>query len=213
VHHITARTASGGKIGIGSRFDELDRVFYHIRMSKHVALLRGINVSGRNKIAMADLRQLAESLGLGEPRTLLQSGNLVVDAGRRTTAALEKLLETETSKRLGVAVDFMVRTAVEWHAIVAANPFPKEAKSDPSHLVVLCLKNAPKGDDVKALQADIKGPEVVRCAGRELFAVYPAGIGDSKLTNAMIEKRLGTRGTGRNWNTVLKLEAMLVKVT
>lgn len=178
-------------------------------MALQVALLRGINVGGHNKIAMADLRKLAESLGLANPQTLLQSGNLVFDGGRRSPAALEKLLETETEKKLGVAVDYVVRSADEWQSIIAANPFPKEAKADPSHLVVMCMKTAPKPADVKALQAVIKGPEVVRAAGRELYAWYPAGIGTSKLTNAVIEKKLGTRGTARNWNTALKLADMI----
>ena len=62
---------------------------------------------------------------------------------------------------------------------------------------------------VKALQAAIKGPEIVRSDGAQLYITYPAGIGDSKLTNALIEKTLGTRGTGRNWNTVLKLAALM----
>jgi len=183
---------------------------YERVMPLHVALLRGINVGGHNKIAMADLRKLADSLGLKSPQTLLQSGNLVFDGGRKSPSALEKLLEGETDKRLGVAVDYMVRSADEWRAIIAANPFPKEAKSDPAHLVVMCMKSAPKPADVKALQAAIKGPEVVKGIGRELYAWYPAGIGTSKLTNAIIEKNLGTRGTARNWNTVLKLAAMLM---
>ncbi len=174
-----------------------------------IALLRGINVGGHNKIAMADLRTLAESLGLANPRTLLQSGNLVFDAGRKAPSALEKLLETETDQQLGVKVDYVVRSAEEWRAIIASNPFPKEAKADPAHLVVMCMKDAPKPADVKALQAAIAGPEMAKAVGRELFASYPAGIGTSKLTNAVIERKLGTRGTARNWNTVLKLAAMV----
>ena len=178
-------------------------------MALQVALLRGINVGGHNKIAMADLRQLTETLGLGQPQTLLQSGNLVFDGGRRTPASIEKLLETETEKKLGVAVDYVVRSADEWHDLIAANPFPMEAKADPSHLVVMCMKAALKPADVNALQATIAGPEVVKAVGRELYLSYPAGIGTSKLTNAVIERKLGTRGTARNWNTVLKLAAML----
>lgn len=180
-------------------------------MPLFVALVRGINVGGHNKIAMADLRKLAESLGLVNPRTLLQSGNLVFDGGRKSPAALEKMLEAETEKLLGVKVDYIIRSADEWQAVIAANPFPKEAKADPSHLVVICMKAAPKPADVKALQEAIKGPEVVRANSRELYAWYPAGIGTSKLTNAVIEKKLGARGTARNWNTVLKLAAMLAE--
>lgn len=178
-------------------------------MALQVALLRGINVGGHNKIAMADLRKLAESLGLSRPQTLLQSGNLVFDGRRRSSLVLENMLERETEKRLGLTVDFNVRSADDWRAIIASNPFPKEAKADPSHVVVMCMKGIRKPLDAKSLQAAIKGPEVVRTHGRELYAWYPAGIGTSKLTNAVIEKNLGTRGTARNWNTVLKLAAIL----
>lgn len=172
-------------------------------------MLRGINVGGRNKIAMSDLRALAESLGLRGAKTLLQSGNLVFESERRTSASLEKLLEVETEKRLNVSVDYVVRAAAEWAAIVSANPFVKEARIDPSHLVVMFLKEAPDANGVKALQAAIRGPESVRAEGKQLYMVYPAGIGESKLTNVLIEKKLGGRGTGRNWNTVLKLAALV----
>ncbi|PYJ75629.1 MAG: hypothetical protein DME69_14645 [Verrucomicrobia bacterium] len=72
----------------------------------------------------------------------------------------------------------------------------------------MALKDAPKDTDVKALQAAITGREVVRAGGKHLYIVYPDGIGRSRLTNAVIDKLLGTRGTGRNWNTVLKLASL-----
>lgn len=178
-------------------------------MSMHVALLRAINVGGRNKVAMSDLRDLLESLGFAGARSLLQSGNLVFPSDRLTGAALERRLEVETAKRFNLSVDFLCRTGKEWETIVAHNPFPEAAEHDPSHLVVVFLKSAPPATDVKALQAAIVGPEVVRCDGKQLYAVYPAGIGESKLTNALIEKKLGTRGTARNWNTILKLAALV----
>jgi uncharacterized protein (DUF1697 family) len=92
--------------------------------------------------------------------------------------------------------------------VVAGNPFPDEAERDPGHLVVMFLKTAPRAKAVQALQAAIEGPESVRAAGKHLYVAYPAGIGRSKLTNTLIEKKLGVRGTGRNWNTVLKRAAL-----
>ncbi len=177
-------------------------------MPTYVALLRGINVGGRKLVAMSNLREMLEALGFAGARSLLQSGNLIFQTNRLTCGTLEHLLEAETEKRLKASVDYVVRTAEEWAAIIARNPFPKEAKSDPSHLVVIFLKAAPGAKDVKVLQAAIKGPEIVRSDGKQLYINYPAGIGDSKLTNALIEKTLGARGTGRNWNTVLKLAAL-----
>ncbi len=178
-------------------------------MSKQIALLRAINVGGRNMIAMADLRNLVESLGFSNPKSLLQSGNLVFDGTRRTGGALEKLLETETQKRFGLVIDYMVRSAEVWGKLIADNPFPKEAKTDPGHLLAICLKSEPAADQVKALQSAIKGREYVEAIGRTLYAVYPDGVGRSKLTITLIEKTLQTRGTGRNWNTILKLAEMV----
>ena len=175
-------------------------------MTTHIALLRAVNLAGKNPVGMADLRAMVEKLGFGKVQSLLQSGNLVFasgPAGKR----LESTLEAEARKRLGLETDFFVRTAAEWQALIAANPFPAEARKDPSHLVLLCLKEAPGAGALAELRAAIKGREQVELDGRQAYAVYPDGIGRSKLTVALIEKKLGTRGTGRNWNTVLKLAA------
>jgi uncharacterized protein (DUF1697 family) len=178
-------------------------------MPTHIALLRGVNVGGKSMVAMADLRTMFADLGFTDVRTLLQSGNVMFEAPTaRTSEALEHQLEKETEIRFGRAFDCFVRDAKEWARAVARNPFGAEAKSDPGHLVLMALKDAPVASAVKALQAAIKGREVVRAAGRHAYIVYPDGIGRSKLTNAVIEKTLATRATGRNWNTVLKLAAL-----
>jgi uncharacterized protein (DUF1697 family) len=177
-------------------------------MSVYVALLRAVNVGGRAPVAMSDLRKLLSGLGFTAARTLLQSGNLVFESDGRTSAQLEALLETEAARRLDLDTDILVRTAREWETLVARNPFPDQARRDPSHLVLMVLKGAAKANDVKALQAAITGPEVVHADGKQLYITYPAGIGRSRLTNAVIEKKLSTRGTARNWNTVLKLAAL-----
>ena len=178
-------------------------------MPNCVALLRGINVGGKNKIAMATLREMFDAIGFPDAKSLLQSGNIVFQAGRQSTSAIEKTLEKQSAHRLNLSFDYFVRTAAEWSKIIAANPFAAEAKTDPSHLIVMALKDVADAKSVKALQAALKGPEIVRAKGRELFIYYPAGIGTSKLTNAVIEKMIGLRGTARNWNTVMKLEQLL----
>ena len=174
----------------------------------YIALLRAINVGGQNRVAMSNLRGLLTTLGFSNPQSLLQSGNLVFSGGRQTAARLERLLEAEAARQLQAHADCLVRTSSEWEQIVAGNPFHGEAKDDPSHLVVMFLKKAPTKENAAALQAAIKGPEVVRVEGRQAYIVYPAGIGRSKLTTTLIETKLGSRGTGRNWNTVLKLLAL-----
>jgi uncharacterized protein (DUF1697 family) len=177
-------------------------------LTTHVVLLRAVNVGGRGKVAMADLRALLADLGFKAPRSLLQSGNLVFRS-QPTGAALEALLEKEAQTRLGLAADFLVRTADEWAAIVAANPYPALARDDPSHLIVMPLKSPPDAAGLEALRGWIPGRETIDAVGRELYVAYPDGIGTSKLTGAVIERRLGTRGTARNWNTATKLAALL----
>jgi len=178
-------------------------------MARFVALLRGINVVGRNRVAMSDLRAFAELLGLAEPTTVLQSGNLVFGDKRRTAAALERLLEKENANHFEAAITYMVRSAKEWRAIVENNPFPKEANRDPGHLLMMALKAPAKASDVAALEAAIQGPEYVCAVEQQLYVVYPNGVGKSKLTHGLIEKKLRTRVTGRNWNTVLKLAELV----
>jgi uncharacterized protein (DUF1697 family) len=158
---------------------------------------------------MSDLRALFEALGFAGARSLLQSGNVVFRSDRRTGGSLESLLEAETEKRLGLSVDYLVRSADEWESVIARNPFSAEAERDPSHLLVCFLKKAPDPGDVKALQAAIDGPEVVRAEGKHLYMVYPVGVGRSKLTGTLIERKLHSRGTARNWNTVLKLAELV----
>lgn len=172
-----------------------------------VALLRAVNVGGRNAVAMADLRRFLSDLGLHEPRTLLQSGNAVFGSAS-PARSLEARLEAEAIARLSLGVDFLVRSAAEWASIVTDNPFPEQAKTDPGRLVVTVLKQAPTPAAVKALQAAVVGRETMRASGRHLYVVYPDGMGRSKLTHGLIEKSLGTRGTARNWNTVLKLAVL-----
>ena len=172
-----------------------------------IALLRAINLAGHNRVAMADLRGLMTDLGLQDPRTLLQSGNVVYSA-RTPAEKVERQLETEAKVRLSLDIDFVVRTAVEWRALVEANPFPKEAKTDPGHLLVMCLKGVPTAAAVKALRSAIKDREQVQGVGRALYITYPDGIGRSRLTSTLIERALSIRGTARNWNTVLKIAAL-----
>jgi uncharacterized protein (DUF1697 family) len=157
---------------------------------------------------MADLRALLADLGFVDGRSLLQSGNLVFRSDFEPSSEIEHLLETEAARRLALRTDFLVRTADEWADVVARNPFGDVAERDPGHLVVMFLKAAPDETAVEALRATVAGREKIRAAGRHAYITYPDGIGRSRLTGTVIETRLGTRGTGRNWNTVLKVAAL-----
>jgi len=111
-------------------------VFRHSPLSsemRYAALLRGINVGGNKKVSMAELRDFAATLGLDDPRTLLNSGNLVF-ASKTAALKLESVLETETKKRFGLETRYFLRAPEEWQSAVEANPFRDEAASDPARL-------------------------------------------------------------------------------
>jgi len=174
-------------------------------LTTYVALLRSINVGGHKMVPMKELRSLSERLGFIQAHTLLQSGNLIFRSEVRSAKNLEKMLETETEKYFGFAVEYFVRSAEEWHDIIARNPFQAYARKDPAHLVAILLKEKVVPGGVKALQASIEGSEEVRGGSRHVYVIYPDGIGKSRVTLPVIESKLGTSGTGRNWNTVVKL--------
>jgi uncharacterized protein (DUF1697 family) len=176
-------------------------------MTTYVGLLRGINVGGANMVAMSELREMIAGLGFRDVKTLLQSGNVVFRGPAKAPTRVESQLEAALEKRLGRTIDFHVRTAAEWLAIVEANPFAAEAKTDPGHLLVSCFKTPLDPANVKALQAAIIGRETLRADGRHLYMVFPDGVGNSKAAT-LLDKKLQARGTARNWNTALKLAAL-----
>ena len=173
----------------------------------HVALLRAINVGGTKLVKMEALRDCCAGLGFTNVRTLLQSGNLIFSSAP-ADAELERLLETRARKELDLNTEFFVRSAKEWARIINGNPFPEDARRDPARLILMLLKEAPKAKSVEALRVAITGPETVHVQGRDAYFIYPDGTGRSRLTLSLIEKKLGTRATGRNWNTVLKIAAL-----
>ena len=172
-----------------------------------IALLRAVNVGGR-KVVMAELREVLSGMELGEPRTLLASGNAVFTSDA-PAAELEAALEAAIQARFGLHSDVMVRTVEECGAALAAGLFQEEARREPSRTFVMFLKSPPAAEAVASLLTAVEPmPERAAVIGREAYLHYPGGAGVSKLTNVMIERRLGVRGTARNWNTVGKLAAL-----
>ena len=178
-------------------------------MNKYFALLRAVNVGGSSVISMEKLREFCERLGLRKTRTLLNSGNIVFESSATSTGPLETLLAAEALTRLSLNTDFFVRSPREVEDILRNNPLPHEARRVPGHLIVMFLKEKPKARSVRVLRESIPGREVIHARGRHLYIYYPDGVGRSKLTLKMIEGALSTRGTGRNWNTVVKLAELL----
>ena len=178
-------------------------------MTKHIALLRAVNVGGKNMVSSAQLKSFFGELGFDDAQTLLNSGNVIFTAKSRRGAALETFLGAEARKRLGLDTDFIVRDARQWRAVVKANPFPSEAENDPARLHVTALTGVPEKLAVAALEKAIAGREKISCRGNHLYIFYPDGAGGSKLNAQLISRHLAVRGTARNWNTALKLLALV----
>ena len=178
-------------------------------MTMSVALLRAVNVGGTKKLPMADLCKMFAKLGHTNVKSLLASGQVVFSSTITSSAKLEKALESELKTAFAIDTDIFVRTTAEWDAIVAANPFTEEAVNDPAHLYVMVTRDQVTAASVKGLQAVMKGREQVRLGKHCIYLTYPDGTGESKLTNTVIERALGTRGTARNWNTTNKIAAAL----
>lgn len=172
----------------------------------YLAVLRAVNVAA-TWVRMSDLRDLIAGLGFRNVRTILQSGNVVFESAQRRPAELESTLEAELLTKLRLSTSVMVRRAADVARIVSGNPFALEAERDPAHLAVVFLKNAPRPEAIRALSGAIVGRERIAVRGNTMYAVYPDGIGRSKLTAALIDRKLQTKGTARNWNTILKLAA------
>lgn len=180
-------------------------------MTVCAALLRGINVGGHRIIKMAELRALCTALGYDAVRTLLQSGNVVFRAADDDPSAVGVTLGAAIEERFGFAVDVMVRTAGDLRAVIDHCPFPQAAANDPKRLVATFLAHEADPKAVAELQAGQAGPEQIAPGPGALYIHYPQGIGRSKLTNAVVEKRLGVRGTARNWKTVTAEHDMVIE--
>ena len=175
-------------------------------MGRFVALLRGINVSGHNKVPMAELRALAEEIGLADVRTYIQSGNLFFSADKQD--GLEEKLETAIERRF-IPVPVIVRSAAEWARYPASNPFPEAAEAEPNRVMMMLSKAPPKPDAVAALQERARDGERIASAGGALWIHYPDGAGTSRLSPSLIDRLIGSPATARNWRTVLKIQEML----
>jgi len=166
-----------------------------------IALIRGINVGGHKQLKMADVKTLCESMGLRDVRTHLQSGNVVFRTTRTDRARLAKDLEDA----FDVDAKIILRTADELRSAIEANPMPEEAQRGPKGFIVMFLSGKPTATAMQSLRDAYSGPEKMQLHGAELYIEYGSGLGTSKLSLALIERKLGVSGTARNWNTVTRL--------
>ena len=173
-----------------------------------VSLLRGVNVGGHHKVKMEILRALYASLGLNDPRTYVQSGNVVFRTAAQDLEALARKIERAIESTFSFHSDVVLRTAPELRAVVETNPFAGRNDVHPAKLSVFFLGACPGPEAWDKVWAIPTGPEELRSARRELYVYFPDGMGRSKLPVTAIERALNTTSTARNWNTVTKLLSM-----
>ena len=175
-------------------------------MKRHIALLRGINVGTAKRVAMADLRTLMEGLGHAGVRTLLNSGNVVFDAKSGTPAKLAAQLKAAILAQAGVDCEVIVKTAADIAAAIAEHPLRAHANDD-SRLLVMFTQDAATLAELAPLQATDWSPEAFAVGTHAAWLWCAGGINDSPLGKA-VGKVLKARGTGRNWATLLKVDAL-----
>jgi len=173
----------------------------------HVALLRGINVGGKNKLKMTALAEIFADAGCHEVRTYIQSGNVVYRASDEIASRIPELIADRIAARLGLRVPVVTRTASEFHDVVTNNPF-LHADHDPKSLCVAFLADLPTSEQISRLDPDRSPSDEFVVRDREIYLHLPNGAARTKLTNAYFDSKLGTTSTARNWRTVLKLDEL-----
>lgn len=173
------------------------------RRTTYAALLRGVNLGALNRMKMPELRALVEGLGCTDVSTYLQSGNVVFRSDR-AAGALAKSIEQGIGSELGLDIPVVIRSRRQLEQLVAGNPFgrPKEKENT---LYVTFLAEKPERQRVRRLADESFTPERFEVAGQDVYLSFPNGYGRSKLSNALLERRLGVPATTRNWRTVTAL--------
>jgi len=172
-------------------------------MTRHILLLRGINLAARNRIAMADLRGVLEDAGFEDVRTYLQSGNVVVSSTAKSDDVARKTKRL-IAKHFDLDIAVVVRSRAQLAKIVERNPLKTVAKN-PKRYQVSFLETKPTREVVRRVEEAAVPPEQVVAIGREIYAWHPDSIGRSRLWTLLAGQRLGITATARNWTTVTKL--------
>ncbi|MEJ7798454.1 MAG: DUF1697 domain-containing protein [Solirubrobacteraceae bacterium] len=176
-------------------------------VTRYAALLRGINLGAKKRVAMADLRALLTGLGLAEVSTLLQSGNAMF-ASDEQPQALARMLEQAIDDRFGMPVRCLIRTGPQLRAVLDAHPLADVA-TDGARMMALFLSDMPSAELLAAHELEAIEPGMIHVGDRVIYHWCPDGIIESFPLSAFVEKKLGVTVTARNWNTVTKLVAKL----
>lgn len=174
---------------------------------KYIALLRAINVGGKNKLPMRDLTAMLAKAGCADVQTYIQSGNAVFSSPPELAKRIPELISEAIVKKFGFRVPVVLRSGKEIQAIVEHNPFLQSVK-DTKTLHVGFLADQPAASRIAALDPQRSPGDSFKVLGREIYLCLPNGFGRSKLTNAYFDSGLATLSTFRNWRTVLTLLEM-----
>jgi uncharacterized protein (DUF1697 family) len=177
-------------------------------MPVFISMLRGVNLGPHNRIKMDALRALYESLSLEDPRTYVQSGNVIFRTKEKNAAQLARKIQIALKEKLGCRTEVILRTTSEMKNLLAANPFAGRNDIEPGKLLVTFLAAEPEHGAEAALARFNSYPEEIHLKGRELYIYFPNGAGHSKLPWSQVEKFLKVSGTARNWNSVSKMLEM-----
>jgi uncharacterized protein (DUF1697 family) len=175
-------------------------------VARYIALIRGINVGGRQRLAMADLRAVLAGLGCTGARTLLQSGNAVFDAGDRPAGRLERDISAGIAQTAGLSVRCLVRGQAELDAVIAANPFGQV--TDGARLYAMFLSAQPDPRLLAEHDPARLDPGRISLGDRVIYQWCPDGYAQAPPLAVHTEKRLQVAVTARNWNTVIKLATL-----
>jgi uncharacterized protein (DUF1697 family) len=177
----------------------------------YVALLRGVNVGGKNKLPMADLRPIFADVGCADVQTYIQSGNVVFSAALGAEMKIRSAVAKRINERFGLQVPVVMRTGEEFRQVATSNPFLKSGATA-AFLYVAFLADAPETRCIKNLDPDRSPGDAFRVIAREIYLHLPNGVARSRLTNDYFDSKLGTISTVRNWRTVFNLAEMTQQV-
>ena len=172
-------------------------------MTRFAILLRGVNVGGKNKLPMADLKRILTGLGYADVKTLLNSGNAVATTSE-PAADVEKQVAAAIKQELGLTIQVVVRTHAQLAAVVADDPLA-DVVTEPKYYTVWFLTEIPTESTLGDVEPDRYAPDRWMHRGRELYVWYGNGQSGTKIPGTFFEKQLKVGGTARNWNTVQKL--------
>ena len=170
-----------------------------------ISMLRAVNLVHHNRIKMDALRSLYQSLKLEDPQTYVQSGNVIFRTKEGNAPQLAKKIQNAIARKFGFRPEVILRTPEEFRRVIAANPFAARSDVDPAQLLVTFLAAEPGAEARAELLALKPNPEELHLIGREIYIYFPNGAGRSKLQWSSLDKKLGTAGTARNWNSVMNM--------